>query len=66
MLSRLDLASGADPVVLMHDGVGPGARREHCRSTLELIEPLVEALGGPHATRVLGREPVPLSGPWPR
>ncbi|MHB8233841.1 MAG: polysaccharide deacetylase family protein [Solirubrobacteraceae bacterium] len=30
-------------VVLMHDALGPGARRAGCQSTVELIEPLVVA-----------------------
>jgi peptidoglycan/xylan/chitin deacetylase (PgdA/CDA1 family) len=30
-------------VVLMHDALGPGARRDGCQSTVELIEPLVLA-----------------------
>lgn len=39
--ARDRLAPGA--VVLMHDALGPGARREGCQSTVELIEPLVIA-----------------------
>lgn len=33
------LASGS--VVLMHDGLGPGARRTTCAETVRLVEPLV-------------------------
>jgi peptidoglycan-N-acetylglucosamine deacetylase len=36
------LAAGA--VVLMHDGVGPGARREDCAETVELIGLLAQTL----------------------
>lgn len=63
-LRELDLDAEPDPVVLMHDGIGPGARREGCRSTVELIEPLLAALGGPTSSRLLGAERVPV--PWPR
>jgi peptidoglycan/xylan/chitin deacetylase (PgdA/CDA1 family) len=34
-----DLMSGA--IVLMHDGIGPGARRDGCAETAELVWPLV-------------------------
>jgi peptidoglycan/xylan/chitin deacetylase (PgdA/CDA1 family) len=39
--ARSQLRPGA--VVLMHDALGPGARRPGCQSTVELIEPLVVA-----------------------
>jgi peptidoglycan/xylan/chitin deacetylase (PgdA/CDA1 family) len=39
--ARAQLTPGA--VVLMHDALGPGARRAGCHSTVELIEPLVIA-----------------------
>jgi peptidoglycan/xylan/chitin deacetylase (PgdA/CDA1 family) len=35
---------GAGSVVLMHDGVGPGARRTDCRDTVELIPRLSKTL----------------------
>lgn len=38
-------------VLLMHDGVGPGARRSGCPNTVALIRPLVERI------RSLGCEP---------
>lgn len=62
MLSRLEpyLVDGA--VVLMHDGVGPGAARTGCADTVELVGPLVSELGR------RGLEPVPLrdiEGPVP-
>jgi peptidoglycan-N-acetylglucosamine deacetylase len=34
-----DLMSGA--IVLMHDGIGPGATRDSCAETAELVRPLV-------------------------
>jgi peptidoglycan/xylan/chitin deacetylase (PgdA/CDA1 family) len=48
-----DLGAGA--IVLMHDGIGPGARRAGCHETVELIPRLVATL----ADR--GLTPVPLS-----
>ncbi|MDP8952434.1 MAG: polysaccharide deacetylase family protein [Actinomycetota bacterium] len=41
-------------VVLMHDGIGPGARRSGCGETVALVEGLVERI------RFLGCEPGPL------
>lgn len=51
-MSRAGLAPG--DVIVMHDGVGPGARRADCSQTVELIEPLVGNLRG------RGWEPAPL------
>jgi peptidoglycan/xylan/chitin deacetylase (PgdA/CDA1 family) len=48
------LASGT--VMLLHDGIGPGARRSDCRHTIELIPRLVATM------RRRGLSPVPLSG----
>ena len=45
----------AGAVMLLHDGVGPGARRSDCRSTLELIPHLVAAM------RRRGLSPAPVS-----
>ena len=45
------LAPGS--VVLMHDGIGPGARRDGCEETVALIKPLVRRI------RQLGCEPEP-------
>lgn len=42
-------------VVLMHDGLGPGARRVACRETVELIPRLLETM------RSRGLHPAPLS-----
>ena len=41
-----DVRAGA--VVLMHDGLGPGARRQDCLQTMRLLAPLcahIRALG---------------------
>lgn len=55
---RADLQPGA--VILMHDGLGPGARRSGCQETVALIGKVVE-----HA-RSLGWEPSPIGGPYAR
>ena len=39
--ARRQLAPGA--VVLMHDGLGPGAMRSGCENTVELLAPLIAA-----------------------
>lgn len=41
-------------IVLLHDGLGPGARRAGCEETVALIEPLVERI------RALGCEPAQI------
>jgi peptidoglycan/xylan/chitin deacetylase (PgdA/CDA1 family) len=41
-------------IVLMHDGLGPGATRDGCEMTVEVIRPLVSL------ARSRGLEPVPL------
>lgn len=43
MLTRAHSQLGTGGVVLMHDGLGPGSRRESCENTVELIRPLVDA-----------------------
>lgn len=55
MQDRIEDDLGAGAVVLMHDGIGPGARRTGCRETVELIPRLLAML----ADR--GLTPVPLS-----
>jgi peptidoglycan-N-acetylglucosamine deacetylase len=45
----------AGSVVLMHDGLGPGARRVACRETVELVPRLLETM------RTRGLRPAPLS-----
>lgn len=59
MLAALtpDLRPG--DVVLMHDGIGPGAEREHARETAALVAPLVAA------ARRGGLAPGPLTPGWP-
>jgi hypothetical protein len=60
--ARSQLADGAD--VLMHDALGPGARRAGCQNTLALL-PKLAALGRAHglllapmAYRARSRHPV--------
>ena len=59
MLARLeeDLAPGG--VVLMHDGVGPGALRDDCRATADLLAPLAAMA----AARGLAAGPSRRGGP---
>ena len=54
MLEAISPVLGPDAVVLMHDGLGPGARRSGCGETVALIGPLVERI------RSLGCEPAPV------
>lgn len=42
MLLRADEQMRDGGVVLMHDGLGPGARRAGCRNTIDLLAPLIE------------------------
>ena len=44
MHARLAPGIGAGSVVLLHDGLGPGARRLGCSQTVELIPLLIETL----------------------
>jgi peptidoglycan-N-acetylglucosamine deacetylase len=41
MLARIGGRISPGAIVLMHDGVGPGATREGCAATVELVRPLV-------------------------
>ena len=62
MLDRLAPGIGQGGVLLMHDGVGPGALREGCGQTLKLLAPLVSLC----RSRDLAPVPVgELSGPVP-
>lgn len=54
MLKAIEPSLEPSTVVLMHDGLGPGARRTDCRETAALIEPLVERI------RSLDCEPAPI------
>jgi peptidoglycan-N-acetylglucosamine deacetylase len=55
MMRRVEPLLGPGSVVLMHDGLGPGARRSGCEETVTLVEDLVTRL------RSMGCEPVPLT-----
>ncbi len=57
MLRNVDPLLGPGEVVLMHDGLGPGALRTGCEETVALVEPLVARL------RSMGCEPAPLTLP---
>lgn len=57
MLEHLDLNPGG--IVLAHDGVGDGARRETAEQTALLVQPLVER------ARAKGLTPGPLTRDWP-
>ena len=57
MLRRVDPLLRPGAVVLMHDGLGPGALRSGCEETVALVGDLVTRLRG------LGLEPAALRGP---
>jgi len=66
MLGRLAPGIGAGAVVLMHDGLGPGALRDGCDETVELVAPLVSLARSRNLMPVpLGRMPgrVPVRNP---
>jgi hypothetical protein len=54
MLARIEGALMQGCIVLMHDGVGPGATRSGCAQTVALVRPLVSL------ARSRGLEPAPL------
>jgi peptidoglycan/xylan/chitin deacetylase (PgdA/CDA1 family) len=63
MLDRLEPGIGPGAVVLMHDGIGPGALRDGCGETAELVGPLVSLARSRNLTpvpmaRMPGRLPV--------
>ncbi|MBA2630773.1 MAG: polysaccharide deacetylase family protein [Thermoleophilaceae bacterium] len=65
MLDRAGPGLRSDPVVLMHDSCGPGARRDGCTQTVALIEQLAAALAAAgQDVRPLNDRPVAV--PWPR
>jgi peptidoglycan/xylan/chitin deacetylase (PgdA/CDA1 family) len=65
MLRHVTASDDGEPVVLLHDGVGPGARRDGCAETVALIGPLVERLrAGGVDVSPLGTRRVPVR--WPR
>lgn len=45
LLSRVAAAVRPGAIVLMHDGLGPGARRGGCEETVRLVGPLLELAG---------------------
>jgi peptidoglycan/xylan/chitin deacetylase (PgdA/CDA1 family) len=55
MLRRIEPQLWPGAIVLMHDGMGPGATRTGCEETVALVGPLVTRL------RSLGCEPASLS-----
>lgn len=56
MLARMERGLEDGAVVLMHDGLGPGATRDGCAETVALVEPLIARL------RERSLEPVSLGG----
>jgi len=54
MLGRVTRNLLPRAIVLMHDGIGPGAKRDGCAMTVDVIGPLVSL------ARSRGLEPVPL------
>ena len=44
MLDRVERLITAGSVVLLHDGLGPGARRRDCRQTVAVIPRLMETI----------------------
>jgi peptidoglycan/xylan/chitin deacetylase (PgdA/CDA1 family) len=57
MLRNVEPLLDQGEVVLMHDGLGPGALRTGCEETVALVEPLVARV------RSMGCEPAPLTPP---
>ena len=55
MMERIGSSLSPGSVVLMHDGLGPGARRDGCEETVSVIQPLVGQI------RELGCEPAPVT-----
>lgn len=58
MLKSIEPLLQPGAVILMHDGLGPGARRTDCEETAALIGPLVRRI------RTLGCEPSPMKPEW--
>ncbi|HET7478962.1 MAG TPA: polysaccharide deacetylase family protein [Rubrobacteraceae bacterium] len=57
MLAHIEPRLRPGAVVLLHDGLGPGARRTGCGETAALIPALV------HSIRARGLEPAPMTDP---
>jgi peptidoglycan/xylan/chitin deacetylase (PgdA/CDA1 family) len=63
MLGRVEKKLLPQAVVLMHDGIGPGALRDGCATTVDVVGSLVSL------ARSRGLDPVPLHAlrqPWPQ
>jgi len=60
MLACIEADLQPSAVILMHDGLGPGARRTGCEETVALIAKVVGR------ARSLGCEPYPISNPHAR
>lgn len=54
MLARVEAGIRPGAIVMMHDGIGPGATREGCAGTVALVGPLVSL------ARSRGLEPAPI------
>ena len=66
MLARIRDRVSPGAIVLMHDGVGPGAMREGCGATVDLVRPLVALVRSrclEPATLGELRHPLPDSNP---
>jgi hypothetical protein len=66
MLARIRGRISHGAIVLMHDGVGPGATREGCAATVDLVRPLlalVRSCGLEPATVGELRHPLPDRNP---
>lgn len=56
MLARVEARIAPGAIVVMHDGIGPGAKREGCAETVDLVRPLLALASS------LGLEPVTIGG----
>ena len=54
MLARVEVGLADGSIVMLHDGIGPGATREGCAETVALVGPLIAL------ARSRGLEPVPI------
>jgi peptidoglycan/xylan/chitin deacetylase (PgdA/CDA1 family) len=54
MFARVEARIAAGAIIVMHDGIGPGATREGCAETVALVKPLVAL------ARSRGLEPAPI------
>jgi peptidoglycan-N-acetylglucosamine deacetylase len=65
MLASIEPLLSPGAIVLAHDAVGPGARRNTCEETVRLIRPLVAAARrrGLEPSRIPPREAIPPGNP---